>query len=216
MNIYKIYITTLLFLLMGTAVALSSEHPDLKTGDLLFQVSGNSDFSNAITVSTGLPDDISFVHVGIVNVMAKDSIVVIEASPEKGVCVTPLSDFLDTASKIDGSPAVVVKRLDISYPVNKMIETALGFVGEEYDWWYLPDNGKMYCSELIYESFVDNTGDHIFNAYPMNFRDKDGKMPEFWVSLYDKLGMAVPEGIMGTNPNELSRDKKLKEIFRFF
>lgn len=74
----------------------------------------------------------------------------------------------------------------------------------------------MYCSELIYESFLRRDGTHVFTAIPMSFRDKDGNMPEFWTELFKGLEMDVPEGEPGTNPNEMSKDAALKPVHRYF
>lgn len=74
----------------------------------------------------------------------------------------------------------------------------------------------MYCSELVYESFLRRDGSHLFTAIPMNFRDKDGNMPEFWTGLFAGLGRDVPEGEPGTNPNDMSRDPALQLVFRYF
>ncbi|MCH5325636.1 MAG: hypothetical protein J1E29_00345, partial [Duncaniella sp.] len=77
---------------------------------------------------------------------------------------------------------------------------------------FLPDNDKMYCSELVYESYLTESGAHIFEAAPMNFRAADGSMPQFWLELYAELGVPVPEGIPGTNPNDLSKSPLLKIV----
>ena len=74
----------------------------------------------------------------------------------------------------------------------------------------------MYCSELIYESFLRRDGSHLFTAIPMSFRDKDGNMPSFWVELFKGLGMDVPEGEPGTNPNDMSKDPVLRLVHRYF
>lgn len=188
----------------------------LKTGDLLFQISGTSDFSKAISASTGVSDMPDFVHVGIV-VVEDDTVVnVFEASPEAGVRIVDINKFLDSSPKAGNRPGVVVKRLSADFDAGSTAENAKKYLGEEYDWWYLPDNGKMYCSELVYESFLSPEGEHIFQASPMNFRDADGNMPEFWIKLYEKLGVDIPEGIPGTNPNSLSQDSRLEEIYRYF
>lgn len=70
----------------------------------------------------------------------------------------------------------------------------------------------MYCSELVYESYLDDNGEHIFLARPMNFRAPDGSMPQFWVELYDALGCPVPEGVPGTNPNDMYMSPVLKPV----
>lgn len=184
-----------------------------RSGDLLFQAEGSSAFSQAITSATGRPDSLSFVHVGIV---AGAGAYVIEASPDGGVRLVRLERFLSSAPEVDGKPMVVVKRLDFDFPVTEAVENALAYIGEPYDWYYLPDNGRMYCSELIYESYISADGERIFKANPMNFRAPDGTMPSFWTELYEKLGIGVPEGIPGTNPNDISNDPRLEEVFRYF
>ena len=189
---------------------------ELKNGDLIFQIEDNGDFSQAISKSTSFDDSLSFVHVGIIEVKNNDDIVVIEASPKNGVCITPLEAFLKESPFIDGKPGVVVKRLNINFPVKETIKKAKSHLGEDYDWWYLPDNGKMYCSELIYESYRDVNNKPLFEAKPMNFRNSDGSMPEFWINLFKKLNQPVPEGVPGTNPQDLAKDKNLIEIHRFF
>ena len=189
----------------------------LRTGDLLFSISGGSDFSNAINESTAGDSTIGYVHVAIVE---SDSVTgelsVIEASPKDGVQLISLSNFLARQPMVDNKPGVVVKRVGVNIPLERAIEEAKTHLGEPYDWWYLPDNGKMYCSELVYESFRDARGNKIFEAKPMNFRDKEGNMPEFWEALYRDLGVPVPEGLPGTNPNDMAASPLLIEIFRYF
>lgn len=189
---------------------------EYKDADLIFQVSGHSPFSEAITSATGSPDSLSYVHVGIIHLCPDGSLNVIEASPEVGVRELPLEEFLSESIKINGKPGVVIKRIKVDIPVSDIIRRAQSFLGQPYDWYYLPDNEMLYCSELIYESYLDENGEHIFTANPMNFRAPDGSMPEFWTNLYQKLGIDVPEGIPGTNPNDISRDPQLKEVYRFF
>lgn len=190
---------------------------DLQKGDLLFVSKGNSDFSEAISSAThdiGYPDD--FVHVAIYYLSSDSIPSVIEASPEYGVRTISLQDFKkDINREGKNEHGVVVKRLSTEFHIDYAIDRAMTFIGQPYDWHYLPDNGMMYCSELIYESFVSDDGYHFFTSQPMNFRNPDGSMPEFWTELYKTLGVDVPEGIPGTNPNDLSRDPRLIEVARF-
>ena len=46
----------------------------------------------------------------------------------------------------------------------------------------------------------------------MNFRDKDGNMPEFWTNLFKEHNEEIPEGVLGTNPNDLSKSMKLVKL----
>lgn len=189
---------------------------ELKTGDLLFVLEGGSEFSEAISDATSFSDSLSFVHVGILESDSEKGNIVIEASPEEGVRSISLDEFLNLAPKIQGQPGVVVKRVNVDYPVETTIINAKSYEGQPYDWWYLPDNGKMYCSELVYESYRDTKGDRLFTSKPMNFRTSDGSMPDFWIKLFEELGEPIPEGFPGTNPNDMSQDPILIEVYKFF
>ena len=89
-------------------------------------------------------------------------------------------------------------------------------MGQHYDYSFQPDNGKLYCSELVWESYLAPDGSRIFPARPMNFRAADGSMPPFWSELFAKLGEEIPENVPGTNPNDMARDTALTEVFRWF
>ena len=179
--------------------------------DLIFQLDGNSDFSRAITDATGNDEGLNFIHVGILR-NSPEGYEVIEASPEAGVVVTPLEDFIKASVIVDGHPGIVVKRLDMDFPRESVVENALKYLGQPYDWWYLPDNGKMYCSELVYESFVDFSGEKIFQTVPMNFKASDGSYPEFWERLFEEIDQEIPQGIPGTNPNQIASHPALVSL----
>ena len=85
------------------------------------------------------------------------------------------------------------------------VERVLAHLGQPYDWYYLPGNGRAYCSELVEESYLYADSTRIFPAKPMRFRAADGTMPQFWTDLFHRLGAGVPEGEPGTNPNDMSR-----------
>lgn len=172
--------------------------------------------SQAISASTHKEDDFDFDHVAILYIDNNIDSMVIEAVPKDGVRVGPLNEFLDMASKINGAPCIVVKRVNLNLDFDKIIRNALSHLGEPYDFEFARDNGKMYCSELIYESYLDEEGRHIFNEYPMRFRDSEGNMPEFWVELFQDLKRDIPEGDQGTNPNDMAKDENLFEVFRYF
>ena len=178
----------------------------LENCDLIFQISEDSDFSKAITETTAIDDSIKLSHVGIIWI-DNDTPKVIEASPEEGVRIMNLEEF--TLSCHNG---FIIKRLSIEIPKDRIIERALSYVGQPYDWWYYPDNDKMYCSELIYESFLSSEGNNIFQGQPMNFRDSNGAIPDFWIQLFSELNQKVPEGVIGTNPNDLFKDPRLIEV----
>ena len=212
---FKTFVVVIVsFFFIGARAHLSAENR-LRSGDLIFQLEGESGFSKAITDATAYDDSLKMIHVGIIEV-TDTSVNVIEASPEQGVRIISLDYFLSHSPQKNGKPGVIVERLNLEWPIEETLKKAKSYLGEDYDWWYLPDNGKIYCSELVWESFRDSRGERIFKSIPMNFRRQDGTMPEFWLKQYERLGMDVPEGMPGTNPNELSKDPRLIEIKRYF
>lgn len=193
----------------------SAEYVPCK-GDLLFVVGEEtSEFSEAITKSTAHHEVLKYDHVAIVDVVG-DSACVVEASSRGGVVVTPWSEFMESAKMTDDRVGVVIKRVNVAVDVDAAVKAARAHLGEEYDWSFRPDNGKMYCSELVYESYLDNKGQHLFDANPMSFRDAEGNLPQFWIDLYSRLGEEVPEGVDGTNPTEMSQSPILTEVARLF
>lgn len=189
-----------------------------RSADLVFVISSESEFSEAIVASTAADDSLKFDHVAIVAI--EDGVpYVIEASSRDGVVMRTLEDFLKDVPISEGRFGVVFKRLaDVCSKglcVSDVIENAKRHIGEKYDWYFLPDNGRQYCSELVFDSFVDANGDHLFEAVPMNFRNVDGTMPSFWVELFRSLGTDIPEGVPGTNPGGISKSACLIEVCRF-
>lgn len=185
---------------------IHAQQNELNKGDLIFVKEGKSEFSKAITDATGKGDSVRFVHVGIIDIKENGAYYVIEASPEEGVREIPLKRFMEENKEI------VMKRVSVTFPIEETLSRAKEHLGEEYDWWYLPGNGKMYCSELIYESYLDKEGNHLFEAKPMNFRATDGTIPDFWIKLYEDLGEPIPEGVEGTNPNDLFQSPLLQTL----
>lgn len=184
-----------------------------QAGDLLFQANKSSAMADAITDATTNNEVVQFSHVAIA--LGADSL--IEASPEAGVRIVGLDEFLASSARIGKQPAVVVLRLvGKERLAEEGAQRARAFLGLPYDFSYRPDNGKVYCSELVWESYIGTDGKPLFAAQPMNFRAADGTMPYFWTELFEELGEAIPEGIPGTNPSDMAKEKKLEEVFRYF
>ncbi|WP_290541047.1 YiiX/YebB-like N1pC/P60 family cysteine hydrolase [Alistipes sp.] len=200
-------------LLSGFSCARNT--PCLHPGDLLFQVGKTSEMTGAITAATGQERQLNYTHVGIaVQTGGVDS--VLEATSDGGVRLTALGDFLERTAQIDGRPAVTVMRLRDTTGVAAAVERARKFIGQPYDYSFRPDNGKMYCSELVRESYLTPEGCRRFPARPMNFRAADGSLPRFWAELFAELGEEVPQDIPGTNPNDMAHDPQLKEVARYY
>ncbi len=173
-----------------------------QTGDLVFFTGGSSSMDDAISSSTGD----GFVHVAIVEVDSEGTVWLIDATPQKGVSREKL---------LEEKGNMVLKRLKDSTGVAASVQRAKGLIGSPYDFAFLPDNDAYYCSELVYECFLRPDGSHIFSCQPMNFLDSEGNLPEYWKELFEKLQMDVPQGIPGTNPEDLSRSTTLRSTSLF-
>ena len=182
----------------------------LQNGDLIFvglpvgyeAEAGSMD--SAISSATGEAGALNLTHVAIAEVKA-DSIWIIDATTARGVDRHPLDTFLRDFSLPDGSlPVFVVKRVK-GVDVDAAVERAKTFCGRAYDIRFLPDNEDIYCSELVQKSYLDAAGRPVFESEPMNFKAPDGTMPPYWEALFDRLGMAVPQGLPGTNPQKMSQ-----------
>jgi len=197
------------------ALACTRPSGKLRTGDLLFQAGRESTMSEAIAAATGDESALAFTHVGIA-ICCDGADSVLEATSDGGVRMASLNEFLSKSARVKGEPAVAVKRLKDTTGIAAAVTRARCCMGQPYDCSYLPDNGKMYCSELVWESYRTPSGERIFPARPMNFRAADGSMPQFWVEWFERLDEEIPEGVPGTNPAEMSRDTALVEVFRWF
>ena len=215
-NIFDMKRFTLLILILLFAVSCTQNEFVPENGDLVFCVGSQGNMSSAITDATTIEGALEQLdHVGIISIEG-DSVFVLEANPQKGVVATPLSQFLKESYYINGAPGIIVKRLNIDFDKEKTVERAKSFIGEPYDWSYLPQNGKVYCSELVYQSFINDDGTPVFQSKPMSFRDSEGNIPQFWIDLFKSLGEEIPEGVAGTNPNDMSQEEILTEVYRYF
>lgn len=191
-------------LILASAAYCSTSNGLLKTGDLIFEIATEGEMSKAITDATSGNDSIRFSHVGIIEIDSGSNVSVIEATGNNGVTVTPLELFMEKAKG-----GAVIKRLAIEYQIDETLERAKSYIGRGYDWWYLPDNDEIYCSELVEKSYLKKDGTPIFAPILMNFRDSEGNMPKFWTELFNRLGRPVPEGMPGTNPQQISQYPEL-------
>ena len=190
----KARILLLITLLIG--VSASAQWGHLKSGDLLF-VSDTTGMGQAVKESTG-----QYTHVALVERVG-DSLFIIDAPQKHGVSRRPIETTFAHRMPVEAY------RLTIHFDTAAVIKRAHGFLGQLYDNAFLPNNGALYCSELIYECFLDADGKHLFEAHPMNWRNAKGELPAYWVEHFHRIGTNVPEGVMGTNPTDLSHSPLL-------
>ena len=158
-------------------------------------VSDTSGMGQAVKESTG-----QYTHVALVERVV-NSLFIIDATQKRGVARRPIENTF--ANKM----SVEVYRLTIPFDTSAIIARAHTLIGKPYDNAFLPDNGAYYCSEFIQVIY-----DTLFPSAPMNWRDKEGKLPEYWENHFKELGIPVPEGVLGTNPTDLSRSPLLRKL----
>lgn len=202
-------------LLLISFITASSNVHHLRSGDLIFCYGEGDEMELAISKATGEDMQKSYNHVGIILVEG-DSTFVLEAVPKDGVCRTPIDIFLARANKDNGKPAVDVMRVNLDQAsLDASIARAKTMLGSKYDFLYLPDNDNIYCSELVWMSYLDSSGKHVFDTVPMNFCAADGSMPQYWTDLFEAQGQSIPEGVPGTNPNSIAHSAIIHRLYNF-
>lgn len=186
----------IIFLL--AAMLCSCSGAGLQTGDLVFVGVPKKD----------APGEYNYVHAAMLEVCG-DEVWVVDATLKHGVDRHPLDTFITDYTRHDGSyPLYKVMRLKDNSGAEAYLRNARAFMGEAYDLEFASGNGTHYCTELIYDSYVDD-GVHVFDEYPINFRDPDGTLDPYWEYFFGKLGMDVPEGGTGTTPGAMLGSDKL-------
>jgi len=180
----------------------------LQSGDLLFREKSSENISGAIDQVTQTSGETHFSHVGFVEV-TDTGVVVLHAYPEGGTCIVSLNEFLHPKGD---SVRVIVYRLkkEGQKAIPAAIQKAYSMLGKPYNFSYILSDTVHYCSEFIYRTFA---ADSVFKLEPMTFKDpKTGTFPAAWVEYYQKMGIEIPEGKPGCNPNGLAASEKLEKI----
>ncbi|WP_430614034.1 YiiX/YebB-like N1pC/P60 family cysteine hydrolase [Flavobacterium sp. JP2137] len=193
-----------LYILLSTP-CFSQEKLVLQSGDLIFQNLQCGPMCDAINEVTTGYKNLKFNHIGLV-VLKEDQAFVIEAGGQS-VKSTPLQQFLSYSSQ-----TMYLGRVKEAY--TSLIPEAIAFATEQiglpYDDDFLYDNGKYYCSELIYDAFKYAYKKPFFKLYPMTYKPL-GSADYFpvWVSYFEALGQPIPEGLPGCNPGGISTSDKI-------
>lgn len=207
------------FLLIIITLTLSSCMNDTKTyqahdGDILFQDLECGPLCSAIKYVTVGVDSSEFSHIGLVQ-NVDDKWMVLEAIGD-GVKYTPIFDFFKRSEDEEGRPRIWVGRVKADYQeiIPKVMKEVETYLMKPYDDAFLMDNGKYYCSELIYEIFRKaNSDQDFFDLEPMTFMDyKTDTFLPAWESYYQELGIPVPEGEPGINPAGISRSNRIEIV----
>jgi len=181
----------------------------IETGDLLFRGKNQSSLSNAIDAVTQTHAKNHFSHVGLVEIIDGE-IFVIHADYSSGVSRDSLTNFI--SNKNGENLYVEIYRLKENKRdlINAAINRASKLIGEPYNYSYIIEDSGYYCSELIWYAFAP---DSVFTLEPMTFKDPTtGNYHEGWKNHYKKLGIEIPEGLPGCNPNGMATSEKIKFI----
>ena len=183
---------------------------ELKEGDLLFQDLDTSPLCDAIELVTPGYNEADFSHIGLV-VSINDTIRVLEAIPPK-VMLTNLENFLNRSFDKDGNPKVIVGRLKEKnlHSVKEAVSYSKSKLNIKYDDFFLMNNNSYYCSELIYEAFLN---DSIFELQPMTFLHPiSNDTLQTWKDYYKEIGVEIPQNKMGINPGIMSLSNKIEMV----
>ncbi|MFY9150658.1 MAG: YiiX/YebB-like N1pC/P60 family cysteine hydrolase [Prolixibacteraceae bacterium] len=180
----------------------------LCSGDLLFCSTTSGTLSKAIDEVTQTEIETHFSHIGIIEIQ-NDTVWVLHSAPKKGVCRETIGKFLfPEKEKITAT----VYRLKNSFQntIPEALKKAQTYLGQEYNYSYILEDEGVYCSEFIYEIFAS---DSIFMLNPMTFKNPEtGRFIAGWTDHYQKLGIPVPEGKPGCNPNGMAASEKLERL----
>ena len=183
-------------------------------GDFLFQDLDCGPTCDAIEAVTWGVDSVKFSHIGFV-INDNGEWKVLEAI-SKGVVLSPINEFLNRSFDSSGNPKVWVGKLKPEYIklVEQSVETIPEYLGLDYDDEFIYNNGKYYCSELIYDIFKNvNNGKPVFKLEPMTFKSlKSGDYFPIWIDYYKNLNSPIPQDSLGINPAGISRSEKIEIV----
>lgn len=188
---------------------------ELKEGDILFQDIDCGDYCESIETVTQGYKGADLSHCGIV-VKQNNGNFVIEAI-SKGVVLTPIDTFLNRAFDEQGNPKVLVGRVNQSQVLNlnAVVSKAKSYLGRPYDAIYTLNDSSLYCSELVYFSYL-NSGKPIFSPNPMTFKPLNSDSTfVLWATYFNELNVEIPEGKLGLNPGGISKSSVIDIVHAY-
>ena len=176
----------------------------IKNGDIIFQTSKSSQ-SKAIQLATNS----KYSHVGIIYKYDNSFFVYEAVQPVK---ITPIVQWINRG--IDKH--YVVKRLKNSEEVltpktiKNMKLYGNTFKGKNYDLYFEWSNEKMYCSELVWKIYKENTGIEIGELEKLSDFDLSNKIVK--QKMKERYGKNIPLNEKVISPAAMFNSKKLVTI----
>lgn len=178
----------------------------IETGDIVFRGVTQSDLSEAINEVTQTSKATSYTHIGVCDVV-DGKVMVYHSDLGKGVVKEPLELFLNPNDSVNYSIDLYRIKEITKEQIERAVSNAKRLVGEPYNTTYILEDEGYYCSEYIYELFKS---DSIFKLEPMTFKTPEtNTFHEGWVTHYKDLGIDIPQGKLGCNPNGMANSEAL-------
>lgn len=184
---------------------------NIRNGDLIFVGAQTDHLSGAINRVTQTKSTENFDHIGLIEV-TKDSIFVLHAAPRGGSQRENFTLFYKNQSEKNNSLVVYRLKQPFQHAISEGIRKAKTMLGKPYNVSYILNEEAYYCSDYVERAFRE---EGIFELEPMTFIDPaTGKDDAYWVRFYKDLGIAIPNGELGCNPNGMAKSEKLIRIGR--
>lgn len=202
----KVWHLIIPLLIINACTSSPQKDIEIEEGDLIFQNLDCGALCEAIEEVTFGRDGLKFSHVGMI-VNHNNELIVVEALGSH-VKLTSLNEFRGRTFHQE-----YIGRLKPAY--KHLIKDAAAFavnqVGVPYDDYFLYNNGKFYCSELIYDAFkAANNNVPILQLEPMTFKSlQTNEFLPAWVDYYKHLNIPIPQDSLGLNPAGISRSETL-------
>ncbi len=188
---------------VGFSVGLNkAPRIELKEGDILFQRS-NSAQSQAIEKASGS----KWTHCGIVFIDEQGPYVIEAVQPVKR---TELKAWISR-----GNGVYEVKRLKdesrlTPEVLRKMEQVAESHLGKDYDPYFLWDDQRIYCSELVWKVYQQGAGIEV--GTQERFGDMDLTAPLVQRILKERFGNAYPVDEPVVSPATIHRSVLLRKV----
>lgn len=133
---------------------------------------------------------------------------VIEASPEAGVVVRALVDWMR------GRHFSAYRYPDLGeLGKSRLQDLAKQSIGLPYNFWFREDHPGYYCSELVQDLYNQTLGRTFFPSIPMVFASP-GK-GSYWEDYFRPSGFDIPHGQPGSHPASLVANPDLVRVYEF-
>ena len=131
-----------LFVAMVLTTLFTACGDGLRNGDLVFVCADTTGMDAAISEATADDNAVNYSHVGIIECTTEGAFI-IDATPKYGVSRHSLREYRAENGELH------YYRVKGYNNGNEWVVNAKRHIGDPYDFYFQPENGKFYCSELV-------------------------------------------------------------------